>query len=250
MKKIIFLCIGCLLICACNPGKEAQVLYEEATKIRQDQGCTEAINIYEKIIREYGWTNVKKVAMADYDSCKQEIRKRNIEHNIPIVLKAIDGYKVNSYNRSQSLGKAIQYAKKTLTCQTGKKAASSTFGEYWKYNWEAKTFVERLCSVNIKKWQITSNDNIHYSAIKRWSIVGPMDGQIIHNKESFIINIKNNTIAALDGSACSLLDTTLYSQINKNSGQWDKTSSNYGKEPNWEKECVLPISIEGLKREI
>lgn len=236
MKKILFLILGCLIFGACTHEKEANALYAKA--IDKNTKCEEAIPIYKEIINKYPRSSVVSSAKEKLVFCERQVLEQKIEHNTPIILKAVDGFPARKFpaipEGTMPLGKSISAIERT-TCNVAKNYAQKQ--PYYSEERLAASFLaEIICDYTIGKWEINSQDNAVYIASKTRT-GRAVDGEEVIKSYTYIVDITNNTIAAQDHTSCFVMSKV--------------ASELFGKEAkkiavDYTKECAFPIKLEGV----
>ena len=101
MKKIVIVLMFCLIFGGCTHEKEAQALYSKATGMKLNAQYSEAIPLYKEVINKYPKSSVISSATADLAFCERKILEQKIEHNTPIILKAVDEFPARKFPATQ-----------------------------------------------------------------------------------------------------------------------------------------------------
>lgn len=248
-KVLFYTSILCLLVCllAILIGesllyeKKANKLYMQATAMKVSVKYDEAIPIYKEIINKYPRSSIVNSAKTDLDLCEKRVLRRNIEHNTPIILKAVNEFPARKFPATQKgtmpLGKSIS-ALEHITCDSSQKAAETYLQRAYLYEdyLAATLLVKSSCDYKIGKWNINSEDNIIYT-VSKTRTGHALNGEEVKIHYSYIVNITNDTIAAQDHKSCFVMSTI--------------ASELFGKEAkkiavDYTKECIFPIKLEGV----
>lgn len=238
MKKILILLACCLIFSACTHEKEAQELYSKATGMKLNAQYTEAIPLYKEVISKYPRSSVVSSATSNLAFCEKRVLEQKIEHNTPIILKAVNELPVSGplvkMRGIMPLGKSIS-AFQESKCNVFKKQLDSTYGFY--EIMAARLLAESICSYRVGKWQVKSTDNISYTISKteRGKTLNGDDNKIHY---TYIVDIEKETIAATDDSSCNHL--SFEKELELFEKETKKLTVDY------KKECSLPIKLEGI----
>lgn len=238
MKKLFILFFFCTLLGACTNEKEAQELYQKATQQKQIKNYQTAIQIYKQIAEQYPRSSVISSVLNEMAFCEKEFTKQKIEHNAPIILKAVDSFPARKFPATKKgtlpLGKSITSFERTM-CNVAKNY-NERVDSYEDYV-TASLFEESSCNYTLGKWNINSQNNQVYTVSKTRTGQGLLDGKKIQKNYTYIVNIIDNTIAAKDHSSCFILSQLASKLFEKES---KKITVDY------EKECSFPIKLEGV----
>lgn len=245
MKKIFILFFSCVVLGACTNEKEAQELYQKATQQKQIKNYQTAIQIYKQIAEQYPRSSVISSVLNEMAFCEKEFTKQKIEHNTPIILKAVDEFpaagimlKIKGFG-IMPLGKSIA-AYNEFICKTAKNTVRKTRNSiYSSYEdiLAAKYLADIFCSHRVGKWQVNSTDNESYMVSKIDSGLS-LEGKNFERTIAYVINLSQSTITAIDENSCPYLSWEKNIELFKKRAQ--KMTVDY------KKECSLPIKLEGV----
>lgn len=233
MKKLLILLVCCLTFSACTHEKEAQELYSKATGMKLNAQYSEAIPLYKEVISKYPRSSVINSATSDLTFCEKRVVEQKIEHNTPIILKAVNEFPARKLPATQKgtmpLGKSI-FTFKELQCNLSKKQLNKAYGFYEIL--AARLMTESACSYRVGKWQVQSSDNISY-VVSKTSRGKTLDGDDNEMHYTYIIDIGKETITATDMSSCYFFGSEALEKANEG----DK--EDYSK-------CSFPIKLKGV----
>lgn len=241
MKKPLILLVCCLAFSACTHEKEAQELYSKATGMKLNAQYSEAIPLYKEVISKYPRSSVISSATSDLAFCEKRVLEQKIEHNTPIILKAVDGFPARKFPATQKgtmpLGKSITALERTI-CNMFRKVAQ----QYYIYDTsslakEARALAKATCSGKYGEWDVSSNDNITYIISKLRTGINEK-GEKVETNYAYIVDIVNNTVTAQDFSSCFVLEEDTANKILEK--RVKKIDADYSRE------CVFPIKLEGV----
>ena len=238
MKKLLILLTCCLTFSACTHEKEAQELYSKASGLKVNMQYAEAVPIYKEVISKYPRSSVISSATSDLAFCEKRVLEQKIEHNTPIILKAVDGFPARKFpaipEGTMPLGKSISAIERTM-CNVARNYAQKQ--PYYSEERLAASFLAELqCDYTVGKWKISSQDNTVYIAAKTRTGKG-LNGETLKKNYTYVVDTANNTIAAQDHPSCFIMSKV--------------ASELFGKEAkkiavDYTKECAFPIKLEGV----
>ncbi len=238
MKKSLILLVCCLAFGACTHEKEAQELYSKATGMKLNAQYSEAIPLYKEVISKYPRSSVISSATSDLAFCEKRVLEQKIEHNTPIILKAVDNFPARKFpaipEGTMPLGKSISAIERTA-CNVARNYAQKQ-PYYSEGRLVANFLAEGMCDYTIGKWNITSQDNAVYTASKTRTGQA-LNGETVKTNYTYIVDIKNNTIAAQDHTSCFVMSKVATELFGKEA---EKIAVDYTKE------CAFPIKLEGV----
>lgn len=243
MKKILILLIGLsFVLCGCDKEEQARRIYRKALLFQREHKYAEAIEKYNSIIRKYPNT---QVAMSTADAILETQKEQlayYIAENKPKVIAAVRNYPFppvfdeNTMKSVEFIAQAADIPLNSYPCVDRELKAAAIggcgmLGNYAKpcvigekdnlYIWDAK-------STNNEEWTVTMKsvgnkvlDYLFPTSKKHTSV--------------FKVNLTNQTLSFTRREDCGSFAPDIEKKLSKNK-----------RKVNWEKECVVPLKLEGV----
>ena len=243
MKKVLFLLVSLsFVLCSCSKEEQARRIYDKASLLQQEHKYAEAIEKYNSIIRKYPNTQVAMDATEAILETEKKQLSYYITENKPKVIAAVRNYPfplvLDEKNRemteviAQNVGISLNsYPRVDRELKIAAIAGCILLGNYAKacllgekdnqFIWDAK-------STNNEEWVVTmkisGNKVLNYlfPASKKYTSV-------------LKVNLPNQTLALTRREDCGAFAPDIEKRLSKSK-----------RKVNWEKECVVPLKIEGV----
>ena len=240
MKKILgMLFLGVILSCGCSKEKSAEALYQKAHRLEQEHNYTQAIKYYETIATKYAQTIVASSIQQDIQKAQKAQLEYYITENKPKVIAAVRNYSFpavfdeNTMKQVELVAKSVgmpldneprvdRELKATaigICILSGYLATPCLIAEREnKYTWDAKSTDNEIWTVTMKSKGnkiLTASHKSHTSILK--------------------VNLTNQTLALTRREDCGSFAPDIEERLSKSK-----------RKINWEKECVVPLKLEGV----
>lgn len=231
--NIIFFLSGC------NEEKTAERKYKIAKRLELEHKYTEAIKQYEIIAEKYSKTELAKSIQKDIKNAQKEKLQYYITENKPKVIAAVRNYPFppifdsNTMKQIENIAKAqnipfVNEPRVDRELKAAEIAVCATMPVQLAY----------YCLQGAKQkfiWNATSTDNEKWTVSMKSSPNKILDPNSKPHTSILKVNITNKTLALTTRDHCGSFAPDLEKKISKKKGKI-----------NWEKECVVPLEIEGV----
>lgn len=238
MRKIILILLCGILLFGCSNEQKAEKMYAEAKMLEQDNNYQQAIKMYEDIATRYSRTQIASHIQQDIQKAKEAKLKYYISENKPKIIDAVRNYPFPPVFEEKIMRQISSIAQ----------AAGIPFADAPSVDRELKAVAIGICAtmgylaseciMSAKHpfvWDASSTDNEHWIVTMKSypnKVLAP--NSKIHTS-IFKVNLSNQTLALTTIGDCGGFAPKLKEKISQKKGKI-----------NWEKECVVPLKLEGV----